>query len=211
MSSLHSITRLLSRIKRQDTAAVAALFAKCYGRVTVIACGKLAGKPQRGFDADDVANSAFHEFLSRATDGTFKKLENREDVWQVLTLLVADKIRGHLRHERRKKRGGGKPDVVLEDVAEAVSKLDDPSLEAEIRDAKATFLAKLPSDEHRRVVELLAEGRTHEEIAAALNLSVRTVDRRVEDVRVALPRILGIDAPNKRSSGKRLSQGEGLT
>jgi RNA polymerase sigma factor (sigma-70 family) len=197
MASMHSITRLLSGVKRQDKAAVQALFVKCYERLAKIGRRKLAGKPSRGFDEDDVVNSAFCEFLNRAAGGTFKKLENREDVWQILTLLVGDKVGDRLRHERRKKRGGGETDVALEEVAEAISKLDDPSLEAEIDDA----LAKLPSDDHRRVVELLAEGRTHEEIAEALKVSVRTVDRRAEDVRLAILRILGIDGPKKKSSG----------
>jgi RNA polymerase sigma factor (sigma-70 family) len=195
-------------VKRADRDVVYALFGRCYSRVAEIGRRKLGGMPRRGFDEDDVANSAFREFLGRAAEGSFKKLENREDVWQVLTLLVGDKIGDRLRHERRKKRGGGEPDVPLEGVAEAISQLDDPAVEAEINDARRIFLAELPSDDHRKVVELLAEGRTHEEIAKTLNLSVRTVDRRVEDVRVALPRILGINAPKKKSSGQRLDQWE---
>jgi RNA polymerase sigma factor (sigma-70 family) len=206
MSSVHSITALLSGVKRADRNAVHALFHRCYNRIAAISLTKLGGAPRRGFDQDDVANSAFREFLSRAAAGDFKKLENRDDVWQVLTLLVGDKVQDGLRHERRKKRGGGKPDVPIEQVMEAVSKLDDPSMEAEINDAKQIFLAKLPSDDHRRVVELLAEGYTHEEIAQELDLSVRTVDRRVEDIRVAMPKILGINAPNKKSSGQPLSR-----
>jgi RNA polymerase sigma factor (sigma-70 family) len=199
MTTIHSITALLSGVKQADRAAIHALFDRCYSRVVAIGHKKLGGTRRRGFDQDDVANSAFREFLSRAAEGRFRKLENREDVWQVLTLLVGDKIQDRLRHEFRLKRGGGEPGVPLEEVAEAVSKLDDPSLEAEINDARRVLLAKLPTDDHRRVVELLAEGRTHEEIANTLNLSVRTVDRRVEDVRLSLPRILGIDAPNKKS------------
>jgi RNA polymerase sigma factor (sigma-70 family) len=206
MSADHSITALLSGVKRTDREAVHTLFDRCYNRVVAISLRKLGGAARRGFDQDDVANSAFREFLSRAAAGDFKKLENREDVWQVLTLLVGDKIGDRLRHEGRMKRGGGEPDVPLKEIAEAISKLDGPSLEAEINDARQVFLANLPSDDHRRVAELLAEGRTHEEIAQVLNLSVRTVDRRVEDIRAALPRILGIAAPKKKSSGQRLSQ-----
>lgn len=208
MSTSHSITALLSGVKQADRDAVRALFDKCYLRVTDISRRKLGRAPRRGFDDDDVANSAFWEFLSRAAEGRFLKLETREDVWQVLTLLVGDKVADRLRHEGRRKRGGGEPGVPLEEVAEAVSKLDDPSLEAEVNDAKEVFLANLPSDDHRRVVELLAEGRTHEEIAEILNLSIRTVDRRVEDVRVALPKILGIEAPPKKSGGQQPRQGE---
>lgn len=208
MSSRHSITALLSGVKRADRAAVHALFEKCYGRVVAVGVKKLGGTPRRGFDEEDAANSAFREFLSRAAEGSFKKLENREDVWQILTLLVGDKVRDRLQHEGRLKRGGGNPGAPLEEVAEVVSKLDSPALLAEINDAKKHLLEKLPSDDHRRVIKLLAEGRTHEEIAETLDLSVRTVDRRVEDVRVALPRILGIDAPKKKSSGQRIDQGK---
>jgi DNA-directed RNA polymerase specialized sigma24 family protein len=189
MSTGHTITALLSGVKQADNDAAHALFGKCYDRVVAISLKKLGNMPRRGFDEDDVANSAFHEFLSRAAAGGFKKLENREDVWQVLTLLVGDKIGDRLRHEGRMKRGGGEPGVPLVDVAEVVSKLDDPALEAEINDAKRVFLANLPSDDHRRVVELMAEGRTHEDIANTLNLSLRTVDRRVEDIRMDSPMI----------------------
>jgi RNA polymerase sigma factor (sigma-70 family) len=201
----HSITDLLSGVKQADCAAIHAMFAKCYSRVVAIGHERLKRTPHRVFDQDDVANSAFREFLNRAAKGRFKKLENREDVWQVLTLLVGDKIADNLRHEGRKKRGGAEPKVELKDVAEAVAALDDPSLEAEINDTRRFLLKELPSDDHRRVVELLDEGWTHEEIAAKLGLSVRTVDRRIEDVRLALPRILGIDASNKNSSGQRPS------
>ena len=197
MSTGHSITALLSGVKRADRAAVHALFEKTYSRVVAIGLKKLGGIRQRGLDQDDVANSAFREFLNRAAEGRFKKLENREDVWQVLALLVGDKIGDGLRHEGRMKRGAGESCMPLEDVTEVVSKLDDPSLEAEINDAKRVFLEKLPSGDHRRVVELLADGRTHEEIADTLNLSVRTVDRRAEDIRLALLKIFGGRSPEK--------------
>ena len=193
MPTGHSITALLPGVKRANPKAVQALFDRLYNRIARISLKKLGG-PRRRFDEDDVANSAFREFLGRAAAGDFKKLENREDVWQLLTLIVGDKVSERLQHEGRKKRGGSRPEVSLEEVEEALS--DDPSLEAEVRDAKEFLLANLPRDEHRRVFELLEEGRTHEEIAKLLNLSVRTVDRRIEDIRVAA-RQIGIGATHK--------------
>ena len=149
---------------------------------------------------DDVANSAFREFLNRGAEGRFKKLENREDVWQVLALLVGDKIGDGLRHEGRMKRGAGESCMPLEDVTEVVSKLDDPSLEAEINDAKRVFLEKLPSGDHRRVVELLAEtGGRAEEIADTLNLDIVSA-RLIAELRIfasALLKILGSRSPEK--------------
>ena len=206
MSTSHSITALLSGVKRADTDAIYALFDRCYRRVVAISRRRLDGVPCCGFDQDDVANSAFREFLDRAAVRKFKKLENRQDVWQILAMLVGDKIGDRLQYQGRKKRGEGRPDVNLDNVVQIISKLDDPALEAEINDAKRVFLEKLPSDDHRGVIELLAEGQTHEEIAQALNLTLRTVDRRLEDIRLDMPKILGIDPPKKKSSGQRRSQ-----
>lgn len=209
MSTGHSITAMLSRVKQADRDAVSDLFAKCYPRVAAIGLKKLGGKNHRGFDEDDVANSAFRDFLARARSGKFKKLETSDDVWQILTLLVVDKINERRRHEWRKKRGGGEPDVSLELVSERVSKCDDAGLEADFEDALNVFLEELPSADHRKIVDLLIKkGLTHEQIAKHLELSVRTVHRRFEDIRVVWSRIFGGDAPKKKSSGQRRDQVE---
>jgi hypothetical protein len=105
VSTDQSITRQLPGVKQADHAAISALFARCYGRVIRIAQRMLRGKPQRGFDEEDLAISAFREFLDRAAKREFRQLENREDVWQILALLVVDKVRDRLRGERAKKRG----------------------------------------------------------------------------------------------------------
>src|SRR5437870_1896811 len=104
MSTSHAITRLLLGVKQAENDAVRALFDRCYRQVVQIAQRKLP--KHRGFDEDDVANSAFREFLDRAAAGSFPRLENREDVWQILTMLVVDKVIERLRHELAKKRGG---------------------------------------------------------------------------------------------------------
>jgi len=195
MSSSISITRLLSGVKKADEEAVCAFFARCYGRVAAIGRRKLVGKPQRAFDADDVANSAFREFLGRAAAGRFRKLENREDVWQILTLLVGDKISKYLRTGGAQKRGGGVPDVTIEHVQHAIRDLADVALEVQLADAKCVFLRTLPSDDHRRVFELLEEGHTQAEIAETLGVSLRSVARRLDVIRSILPRVLGITEP----------------
>ncbi len=198
MSTNHSITRLLSGVKKADEEAVHDLFLRCYSRVAEIGRRKLVNKPtRRGFDEDDAANSAFIQFLKEAKDGKFEmKLENREDFWQIVTVLVADNIAKRLRSERAKKRGGeAAAAVTVDQVPQAICDLEDPTLETEIADAKAVFLSRLPSHEHREVVEFMSAGLTQEQIAAELNLSVRTVARRLDDIGAALPRILDVPDP----------------
>ena len=198
MSSGHSITRYLSGLKKADEKAIRAIFDRCYGRVAAIGSNKLKGKPQRGFDADDVANSAFREFLSRAADDKFLGLKNREDLWQILTRLVMDKIWKRLREERAMKRGGGVPDVSLDEFKQSFWELDEQKLDLEIADERMAFRSKLVDDDLRRVVDLLADGLTHKEIADSLGLSVRTIDRRFKDICAELPRILGVTYPPRK-------------
>ena len=50
MSTGHSITALLSGVKRADRAAVHALFEKTYSRVVAIGLKKLGGIRQRGLE-----------------------------------------------------------------------------------------------------------------------------------------------------------------
>jgi len=197
MSIRGSITRLLSGVKKADAEAACDLLARCYARVADVSHRKLAGTPHRGFGTDDVANSAFCAFLVRAAAGDFPRLENREDVWQVLTLLVKDAIVTRLRNEGRQKRGGGIPPVAITTVQHAICNLDNPALRALVDEARAELLRALPSDDHRRIVELLEEGYTRKEIAEKLGMGLRTLDRRLTVIRSILPRVLGITVPDR--------------
>ena len=116
MSRNHSITRLLPGVKQADEDAVRELFDRCYSRVVRLAKRKLRDKSYGGFNEEDPALAAFHTFLDRAATGKYKQLECREDVWQLLALLLGSKIKDRLRHERAKKRGGGKPDLTIDDL-----------------------------------------------------------------------------------------------
>ena len=197
MSSGHSITNLLPGVKQADKDARRALFEKCYKRVAGIGRDRLKGKPHRGFNTDDVAISAFGKFLDRAAAGKLQELRNRDDVWQIMTLFVVDKISERLRRERRQRRGGGVLELTIDDLKQEISGLEDPALDAEIADAKVKFLAELPDDQHREVFALLAQGYTRAEIAETLKVSLRTVDRRLENIRRIAQGIF-FDVPDDR-------------
>ena len=94
-------------------------------------------------------------------------------------MLLGRKIQDRLKHERAKKRGGGKPDLKIEDLQQAVCNLSDPALIAECDDIKNKIFAALPNNEYRCVFELLAENFTHEQIAEKLGVSVSTIGRRL--------------------------------
>ena len=49
---------------------------------------KLGRSPRRAVDEEDVVVSAFNGFLQGVDEGRFLKLDDREDLWQVLVMLT---------------------------------------------------------------------------------------------------------------------------
>jgi DNA-directed RNA polymerase specialized sigma24 family protein len=73
----------------------------------------LAGRPQRVADADDAAVSAFASFCLRVQAGEFE-VQDRNDLWNLLGVITANKARMQARREAAARRGGGR--VVGEDA-----------------------------------------------------------------------------------------------
>lgn len=159
----------------------------------------LAGKrmpSQRVVDGEDVASAAFSSFFERACerDG-FRKLKNREDVWQLLTMIVARKVVNHIEHEHRQKRGSGT--VVGEEVllrrwgsaglsdglALVLGTAPTPDMVAEVEDEVQYLLEMLSDEDLQQVAEWKADGYSNAEISDNLNRSERTVERYISTIR----------------------------
>src|SRR5262249_56846316 len=100
---------------------------------------------------EDAARSAFDSFFRAAEQGHFPQLHDREDLWQLLMLIVDRKAINLIHAERRQRRGGGKV-------------LDEAALAGGATAAGATVLAWVPgqapspefaaeaADEYRRLL-----------------------------------------------------------
>jgi hypothetical protein len=58
-------------------------------------------------DEEDVALSAFDSFCRGAEKGRFPRLQDCDDLWQLLFMITTRKAADLVEHERRQKRGGG--------------------------------------------------------------------------------------------------------
>ena len=95
----------------------------------------------------------------------------------------------------RREHPGGRPPIVslpspsAGDSSGGISILDiignepTPEFAAEVAEEKQRLLAELPDDEFRKIVELKLEEYTNVEIAAQVNRSLATVERRLTLVR----------------------------
>src|SRR5262249_26493472 len=116
-----SITTWIALLRQGDAAAAQPLWERYFARLVAFARGKLQGVARRAADEEDVALSAFHSFCQAA--GRFPRLNDRDDLWQVLVMLTARKAFQERRDQQALKRGGTAGDDGLRtaEAAEAVA------------------------------------------------------------------------------------------
>src|SRR5262249_29554864 len=186
MSNRDSVTTWISLLKAGNAEAASWLWAQYFTRLVELARDRLRGLPRRASDEEDVALSAFHSFWQALGEGRYARLDNRDDLWQLLVMHTARKAVDERRFQQRKKRGGATPglqgeaaDVALQTI---IGQEPDPQFAALVVEEYQRLLAAL--DEDLRLVALRQmEGYTNEEIAAQLEVSLRTVERKLSVIR----------------------------
>jgi RNA polymerase sigma factor (sigma-70 family) len=174
-----------------DREVVEQLWRKYYRSLVSLARKKLAGMPRRAANESDVALSAFDSFIRAAEQGRFPRLEDRDDLWQVLVMITTRKATDLAIHEGRDKRDWRRlQDQPVEDsdasgslLRTLLSQEPDPSFAAEVADEFECLLARLPQEELRTIALRKLEGYTNDEIAEQLALASATVERRLRLIR----------------------------
>jgi DNA-directed RNA polymerase specialized sigma24 family protein len=194
MNGQGSVTRiLLEGLKAGDDDAAQRLWEDYFRRLVGLARQKLGGLPRGPADSEDIALSAFDSFCRGAGQGRFPKLNDRDDLWQVLVVITARKAIDTIRRERAIKRGGGVPAIqagstdaegaggpLLEEV---VGSEPTPSFAAEVAEQYRLLVDKLGRDELKQIAGFKLEGYTNKEIAGKLNVAVATVERKLALIR----------------------------
>jgi len=193
--SRQSVTVWLEQLKSGDSAAAGQLWQRYLDRLIHLAHRKLGDRPLRVADEEDVVLSAFHAFLQGVEQQRFARLDDRDDLWQVLVMLTERKAIALMRREGAAKRGSGQ--VRGESVFEAVAGTSSPApgigqlagcqptarFAAEIAEQLEHRLASLEDDQLRQVVLAKLEGYTNQEIAKQLGTNLRAVERQLRLIR----------------------------
>ncbi len=191
-----SISLQLLQLRAGDRDAIRTLWERCYTDVVRAARRKLGDASRRVSDEDDVASTAFQNFFAAVEDGRFTRLENRDDLWQVLLMLVSRSVSRQKKHATRLKRGAG--EVRGESAFLKTDTRDSNVRGLDMLAARPTvailsamtyscegLLEKLPSNDLRVIAVMRLEGYTDDEIAASLVCSRSTVQRRLSEIQNA--------------------------
>ncbi len=150
---------------------------------------------QRRVGPEDVVQSACRTFFRRVQGGLLE-LTDGESLWRLLCAITLTKVREQARFHTRKKRGlnkevhaAGSPDDSSPGDFGLAASEPTPAQAAEFADQFAQLLGVL-DEEERKIVDLKLQEFTHEEVAAQLGISERTVRRLFKRIQAKFTRSL---------------------
>ncbi len=195
MDSHDSVTTLLQKLKNGDHPSVAQqLWQRYFERLAWRAKQHLQDRFRRVRDEEDIALSALDSFLRGVSNHRFAKLDDRDDLWQVLVMLAERKAIDEIRREKSAKRGGGKVrgDSVFLNCGDPDDPVNmdhlqgpepPPELAAAFAETCEDMLAQLEDPELVQVALCRLEGYSNEEIAQKLGRVTRSVERKLQTIR----------------------------
>ncbi|HIF34958.1 MAG TPA: sigma-70 family RNA polymerase sigma factor [Planctomycetaceae bacterium] len=187
-----AVTEWIQDLNHGRSGAESKLYRHFYPRLVRFAVRMIGNSPRRWWDEEDVVSKAFASFFRRSKNGDFNAILNRNELWRLLATITKRKAINHIRDQQTVRRGGASlpmADAELSDqnlsLADVCKDSLSPVAIVEIAEAKARALAVL-DPELAEVASCRFDGYTNVEIAARINRSVPTVERRLRLIRQKL-------------------------
>ncbi len=192
MSSGGSFTKLISPFKDGDEQALEMLRQRCWPILVNLAHKKLGGGRRAEMEDEDVAQEAFWGFYRSFKAGKVPRLENRQHLFAVLTLITARKAANRFPRGKNAKQvrvqgeselkflAGGGESSSLDGLAQIVDSAFGPAEQASLKDLLSRFFDALP-DDLRDIAERWYAGCANRDIAAATGWSVQTIRQKIKE------------------------------
>ena len=178
------ITLWLSREGGLTEAAASRIWDEFYARLLRLSQRKLRAVKGTA-DEEDIAASAMKSFFRR-----FEQfhLEDRDDIWKLLSTILRNKTASSLRRQLAQKRGGGRlakeADFQEEEILASVCDEEGmPELVEQAIDACSELIDLLPNEKMQATALWKFQDYTHAEIASKMNCSTSLVKQRVKRIR----------------------------
>lgn len=182
-----SFLDLLERLESGDAEAAALVFDRYARRLIGLSRRQLDKRVRGKVDADDVVNSVIRTFCRRAAERSFD-LDGPDSLWALLVEIALRKCGRWNRHFHTRKRDVRRERIPppLADSDCAVEPLDRagprPEDEIVLRETVEHLLSGL-DDRTRTVCEMRLQGYEIKEIAAAVNCTEATINRKIRNIK----------------------------
>ena len=190
-----SVTTWLAHLKAGRCDANREIWQRYVEQLVRHARKKLESTPRRSADEEDIVLSAFEAFFKGGDEGRVLRLDDRDDLWQVLGMLTERRAIAFRRREMALKRGGGevRGGSVFAKPGRNGSRnagLDQqpnrdasPAFAAEMTDQLRFLLDQLRDPAQQRIALGKLEGKTNKELADELGIGLRSVERKISIIR----------------------------
>lgn len=186
-----SVTRIIRRMQGGDAEGADFLWARFYARLTYLARNRLGMQRKSLADEEDVALESLSELFRGLLEGKYAGLENRDSFWRLLVTVACRNVADEVNKENRQKRGGGQvfretefdgPDNVafFDNIA---SNAPSPDVQVMITERCAQLLESLDDGQLQAIAVMKTAGSSNKEVGDALGLSLRTVERKLSEIR----------------------------
>lgn len=194
-----SVTAWIRDLKHADDDAARKLWDRYFERLVRMAERKLGDASRRVADGEDVALSVFQTLCAGAAAGQFQQLTHRDDLWKLLVAITSMKAVDQIRRQTSQKRGSGEvrgDSIVMGQgpggdaggdgpagFEQFIAQEPTPEYLALLNEEHQRLLGLLRDDTQRQIAELRMQGYANQEIADKLNLSIRSVERKLNLIR----------------------------
>lgn len=172
------LSALLDACRRGDPDAAAELVRRYRPYVQAAVRRRLASGMRLRFDSQDFTQDVWLSFFRAALDRA--DLRDEQSLVAYLSQMARLKVAEEYRHQTTQKVGLDR-DVALAGTGDPTARGPTPSADAVADDEWARLVAGLP-DRERRMLQMLRDGHTHADTAAAFQLSEKTVQRLVQRI-----------------------------
>ena len=157
----------------------------------------------RYYDGEEIAASAMYALVDGLQRQNFQSLANRDELWQLLVTIAANKASNNRKYHDRQKRGGGKVHGLsgferdgkrnYENCDKFIQREDDPAAMVELEQTCQEMLRQLPDDTYRKIALMRMAGYDNEEMAIECSCTTRTIERKLAAIRKVWIRISGVE------------------
>jgi DNA-directed RNA polymerase specialized sigma24 family protein len=194
MSFTDSVSEWIPQLRRGDSDALEALWSRYQAELVEEAQKRLRKLPKGVADGEDIAESVLISVCRAAYAGRLQHLRDRDDLWWLLLCITHEKVVRIVRRELSQKRGSGRvrPEASVASnsrfgrrfsLDQLISSAPSPDFVATLNDQSRHLMHSLPDDRMRRIAVCRIEGYTVPEIADEMEITPRSVERKLQLIR----------------------------
>jgi RNA polymerase sigma factor (sigma-70 family) len=195
MAAQETVTNWIASLRQRDDQAAEQLFGRYIERLKALARQKLAPRFRRASDEEDIAMVALQTVFRGIQDGRFHRLNDRDDLWRVLVMLVDRRVTDQVRRATAQKRGLGQergesafehhnpPSSRQGGITQVAGDEPTPEFAAELIEEFNQRIAALDDPGLQEIAIQKLEGYSNAEIADQRGCTERTIERKLTLIR----------------------------